>query len=226
MATVFFFEPKQDGALQKLSLSLLAGIPQTFICKHQGGSKLCSLFCSLCTSVYTSHRYPSQLRWVQPKLEFPGNACPCFNAITSPTTSANLPDLPHLCSPSRPLHPTTDTRLPQLPPCRYRMKGGRALPHSGPSVWNPLPAHVGNVPITDTFKSAVRPYPSTPNFLNSSIRVWFALSLALSLSFTPRSLSLTASLCVCVCVCVNVCASVNVCVCVAYGTCIAIWRQL
>ena len=32
-----------------------AGFPQTLICKYQRGSKLCSLFCSLCTSKYTHH---------------------------------------------------------------------------------------------------------------------------------------------------------------------------
>ena len=111
----------------------------------------------------------SQLRWRQPKLEFPENACPCLNTTTSPPSPANLPDLLHLCSPSRPLHPTTDTYLPQLPPCRYKMKGGRTPPHSGPSVWNPLSVYVGNVATTDTFKSAVKPYPSTPNSLSLSL---------------------------------------------------------
>ena len=149
----------------------MSGIPQTFIGKHRGGSKLRSPFCSLCTSMYTSHQCSSQLRCVRLKLEFPDNACPCLNAITPSPTPANLPDLLQLYSPSRPLHPTTDTRLPQPPPCRCKAKGGRAFPHSGPSVWNSLPVHVGNVAITHTSKTAVRPYPSTPNFLSSLIRV-------------------------------------------------------
>ena len=99
----------------------------------------------------------------------------CMPPVSTPSTPAptpaSLPDLLQLYSPSRPLHPTTDTRLPQLPPCRCKMEGGRAFPHSGPSVWNSLPVHVGNVAINDTFVSAVKPYPSTPNFLNHSIRV-------------------------------------------------------
>ena len=82
---------------------------------------------------------------------------PVSTPSSPPTIPANLPDLLHLYSPSRPLHPTTDTCLPQLPPCRYKMKGGRAFPHSGPSVWNSLPAHVEDATTTDTFKSALRP---------------------------------------------------------------------
>ena len=105
-----------------------------------------------------------------PKLESPGNACPYLNAIASPTP-AHFSDLLQLYSPSRLLHPSTDTRLPQLQVCRCKTKGDYALPPSGPSVWNSLPVHVGNATTTDTFKSAVRPYLSTPNFLNHSIRV-------------------------------------------------------
>ena len=55
LSIVFFLEPKLDGALNKLLL-LLFGIPKTFICKHKEESTLSSLFCSLCTSVYTSHQ--------------------------------------------------------------------------------------------------------------------------------------------------------------------------
>ena len=81
-------------------------------------------------------------------------------------TPALLPDLLQLYSPSRPLHPSTDTRLPRLPLCRCKMKGDYAFPPSGPSAWNSLPVHVGNETTTDTFKSAVSPYLSTSNFLN------------------------------------------------------------
>ena len=107
----------------------------------------CSLACAP-PSVHIS-RMVSQLRWLQPKPEFPGNACHCLNAITSPTP-AHLPDLLHLYSPSRSLHSSTNTRLLQPPLCRCKVKGGRALLHSDQSVWNTLPVHVGNVTTTDT----------------------------------------------------------------------------
>ena len=57
-----------------------------------------------------------------PKLESPGNACSHLNATISPTP-AHFPDLLQLYPRSWPLHPSTDTRLPQLPLCRCKIKG-------------------------------------------------------------------------------------------------------
>ena len=65
------------------------------------------------------------------------------------------------------------------------MKGDYALPPSGPSVWNSLPVHVGNATATDTFKSAVRPYHSTPK-LSESLNSCLIYSLSLSLSLSLR----------------------------------------
>ena len=54
------------------------------------------------------------------KARIPRIACLYLNAITSPTP-AHFPDLLQLYYPSRPVHPSTATRLPQLPLCRCKM---------------------------------------------------------------------------------------------------------
>ena len=59
--------------------------------------------------------------WLQLRLKFPGNACPCLSTITS-FTPANLSDLLQLYSPSRPLHSRADTCLLQPHPAGTRRK--------------------------------------------------------------------------------------------------------
>ena len=133
--------------------------------------------------VYTSHRQSVSPAGCSQSSNSPKRHAP-VSTSSPPPTPANRPDLLQLFSPSRPLHPGTDTCLLQLPPCRCKMKGSYALPRSSLSVQNPLPVHVGNATTTNTFKSTLRPYLSTPNFLNQRDSC-FLLSLSLSLSPPP-----------------------------------------
>ena len=101
---------------------------------------------------HASHRYSISSADCSQSLNCPEMHAP-VSMPSPPPAPAHLPDLLQLYHPSQPLHSSTDTCLiPQLPPCRYKMKGGRALPHLGPSVWNSLPVHVENAATINMFK--------------------------------------------------------------------------
>ena len=84
-------------------------------------------------------------------------ACLCFHAITS-STPAYLSDLLHLCSLSRSLCSSADTRLLKIPLYKCKTKADRAFSSFGPSVWNSVPQHIRNATTIDTFKSALKTY--------------------------------------------------------------------
>ena len=138
--------------------SLLAGLPQSLVGKLQRVQNSAALL--VVRALPHVHITPilRHLHWlpVRARISYK-TACLCFNAITS-STSAYLPDLLHLYSPSRSLRSRADTRLLKIPLYNCKTKGDRALSYFGPSFWNSQPLHIRNATTIDTFKSALKTY--------------------------------------------------------------------
>ena len=117
-------------------------------------SKLCSLSRSLCTSC--SHQSSTETS--------PLVACQSLNFLQDcmhlfqhhHLLYPYLSDLLHLYSPSRSLHSSADTRLLKIPLYKCKMEGDHVFSYFGPSVWNLLSLHTGNVTTINTFKSALK----------------------------------------------------------------------
>ena len=97
--------------------SLLAGFPQSLVSKLQRvKSSVARLVVRVLPQVYITPIL-RHLHWLPVRAQISyKTACLCFNAITS-STSAYLPDLLHLYSPSRSLRSRADTRLLKIPLC-------------------------------------------------------------------------------------------------------------
>ena len=66
--------------------------------------------------------------------------CMCYNAITGSGPSY-LSELLHLCSPSRSLRSSSDTRMLKIQHFNRKTRGFHTFSHFGPHIWNNLPRH-------------------------------------------------------------------------------------
>ena len=120
VSNVSFFEPKTRwGALGifTIIIVIIGSDLQLQNIKDSPNWEACPVACTPPRVHITP--VPSQLRWLQPKLEFPKNACPCFNAITSPPTPPppSPPPPAHFCQSA---WLSTTVRPFSTTPARYR----------------------------------------------------------------------------------------------------------
>ena len=133
-----------------LSNGILLNIPQTLICKYQGESKLCSLFCSLYIPSCTHCTNTRSALLAAAEAQIPRKCMPLSQHHHLPHSYQSL-------WPPTAVFPFSTTPLqrrhlpPATPLCRNKMKGHCAFPHSGPTARNSLPIHIRNARNIDTF---------------------------------------------------------------------------
>ena len=99
-----------------------------------------------------------QLHWfpVPERIKFE-TACMCYNTITGSAPSY-LFELLHLCSPSRSLRSSSDTRMLKLQRFNRRTHGFHIFSHFGPHIWNNLPQGIKQSVILSSFKSKLKTF--------------------------------------------------------------------
>ena len=119
--------------------SLLVGIPQKLVNKVQRVMNCAPRL--LCKAPKREHviQLLASLQWlpVERRIEYM-IATICYIVITG-TAPPYLSDLLELCTPSRTLRSSADTRIFCIPNRRKSFQGQRAFSFIGPSIWNNLP---------------------------------------------------------------------------------------
>ena len=81
----------------------------------------------------------------------------CYNTITGSAPSY-LFELLHLCSPSRSLRSSSDTRMLKLQRFNRKTHGFHIFSHFGPHIWNNLPQGIKQSVILSSFKSKLKTF--------------------------------------------------------------------
>ena len=81
----------------------------------------------------------------------------CFNAIND-SGPAYLSELLHVCSPSRTLRSSSDTRILKLQQYKRKTHGFRTFSCFGPHIWNSLPQDLRHWSTLSSFKSKLKTF--------------------------------------------------------------------
>ena len=82
-------------------------------------------------------------------------ACMCFNAIGG-SGPAYLSELLHVCTPSRTLRSSSDTRMLEIQQCKRKTHGFRTFSCFGPHTWNSLPQDLRHCSTLSSFKAKLK----------------------------------------------------------------------
>ena len=126
-------------------------------------------------------------------------ACMCFIALNG-SGPAYLSELLHVCTPSRTLRSSSDTRMLKIQQYKRKIHGFRTFSCFGPHIWNLLPQDLRHCSTLSSFKAKLKTTSSHSISTPANINTQFLLQ----------------SVCVCVCVCVRACVRACVCVCVCW----------
>ena len=110
----------------------------------------------------------------------------------------------HLCTPSRDLRSSADTRILETPRSNSKSLGQRSFSHVGPSTWNDLPYSLRHLWLWNHLDRLGKPISFNKV---SNLLPFFLWRIFLCANVLPR-----ARACVRACVCVWVCVCVCVCV--------------
>ena len=99
-----------------------------------------------------------QLHWLPISEQIKYNTtCMCYTAITGSAPSY-LSELLYLCSPSRSLRSSSDTRMFKIQRFNRKTHGFRTFSHFGPHIWNNLPQDIRHSATLSSFKSQLKTF--------------------------------------------------------------------
>ena len=106
----------------------------------------------------TQHILLEKLHWlpISERIKYKV-ACMCFSAMNG-SAPAYLSQLLHVCTPSRTLRSSSDTRVQEIQQYKRKTHGVRTFSCFGPHIWNSLPQDLRHCSTLSSFKAKLKTF--------------------------------------------------------------------